>query len=167
MGYSSLVWSQGHTLKWDANIYKPGSKGSIFPCNVGQSRENKHTCVANHCRGDANVWQSHKRCVKVKWIWEVREKRDREQRTKERGRRWADNQSRESSFHTHQLKANEVCACCGGTREKPLISFGSLRLHLTPSIRKGREAWSVHCHKINTDTKKGDRDKESDRCRDG
>lgn len=34
-----------------------------------------------------------------------------------------------------------------------MISFGSLRLHLTTSIKKGREAWSVHCHKINTDTK--------------
>lgn len=46
----------------------------------------------------------------------------------------------------------------GGGEKKTLISFGSLRLHLTTSIKKGREAWSVHCHKINTDTKSKERE---------
>lgn len=94
--------------------------------------------------------------------WENK-KKDGEQRTRGReGQRRVDNQSTESSFHTREFKADGVRACCGGAREKreggggeekKRLSFGSLRLHLTPSIKKGREAWSVHCHKINTDTK--------------
>lgn len=44
-----------------------------------------------------------------------------EQRTREGergGQRWVDNQSTESSFHTHKFKADGVRACCGGAREK-------------------------------------------------
>lgn len=75
------------------------------------------------------------------------------------GQRWADNQSTESSFHTHKFKADGVRACCGGAREKReggKKDFDFIWQPETPShslYQKGREAWSVHCHKINTDTK--------------
>lgn len=38
-------------------------------------------------------------------------------------------------------------------KEREGLSFGSSGLHLSPSIKRGREAWSVRRHKINTDTK--------------
>ena len=94
----------------------------------------------------------------------MRKKRDGE-REQERGRegrggkRWVDNQSTESSFHTHKFKADGVRACCGGAREKGeggKKDFDFIWQPETPShslYQKGREAWSVHCHKINTDTK--------------
>lgn len=132
-------------------------KVSIF-AGKKYSGENEHICVVNQVN-DVHFWQSHKWKVSNRnELWGVRIKRDGEQRTKGMGgQRWVDNQSTESSFHTYKFKADGVCACCGGKREREgkrsLISFGSPRLHLTPSIKKGREAWSVHCHKINTDTK--------------
>lgn len=51
---------------------------------------------------------------------------------------WVDNQSTESSFHSHQFKADGVlCLVEGEKRGKgTLISFGSSRLHLTPSVKK-------------------------------
>lgn len=64
----------------------------------------------------------------------------------EGGQRSVDNQSTLSSFHTHtSSKPMEfaLVAVERGKRQrekKTLISFGSLRLHFTPSIKKGREA---------------------------
>lgn len=79
------------------------------------------------------------------------------------GQRWVDNQSTESSFHTHTSSKPmefEHVALERGKREREEMEkkkdFDFIWQPETPShslYQKGQEAWSVHCHKINTDTK--------------
>lgn len=93
----------------------------------------------------------------------MKKKRNGELRIRDRGQRWVDNQSTESSFHTHTsskpmefaLVAVERGKREGRERERKK-DFDFIWQPETPShslYQKGREAWSVHCHKINTDTK--------------
>lgn len=73
--------------------------------------------------------------------------------------RWVDNQSTESSFHSHQFKADGVLRLVevgGEGKGRTLISFGSSRLHLTPFRHKKKKKianQTCAATKINTGTK--------------
>lgn len=76
----------------------------------------------------------------------MRKKRHGELKPREGDKDGLTIRAQRAHFTHTEFKADEVFACCGGVREKSeggekktLISFGSLRLHLTPSIKKGKK----------------------------
>lgn len=122
---------------------------------------------------NVNVYLSvlNTKSIKLKWIWEVRKKTYGEQEQEKAHKDGLTIRAQRAHFTDVSSKPMEFVLVAwardqrGRGREKTLISFGSLRLHLTPSIKKRARSveralpQNQYRHK-----EQGDRDKESDRC---